>query len=74
MLLNDDEFEPFSIVPGFNPVGRFFAQLDDVLMLNRVELGDCVFIWEFFLNIKWINEKKQNSSTGCCGMHIVLSW
>ena len=48
MLLNDDEFEPFSIVPGFNPVGRFFAQLDDVLMLNRVELGDCVFIWEFF--------------------------
>jgi len=42
------------------------------LALNIVEIIDCVFIWELFLNIKWISEMKQSSPTGCCGMHNVL--
>ena len=36
-------------------------------MLNIVETSDCVF-----KTLIKTNGKKHNSSTGCCGRHIVL--
>jgi hypothetical protein len=43
----------------------------DILMQNRVETRDCVFIWKLFETLNGTDGKKQNSCLG--GLEGILS-